>query len=81
MERKITIWIIVALVVLGAGMPARVSAMSDDASTLRHRQLALFETDSVEAFEDVTVRLKQLQAETASGERGGRRSVIRRLVQ
>lgn len=60
MERKISIWIIVALVVLGAGMPARVSAMSDDASTLRHRQLALFETDSVEAFEDVTARLKQL---------------------
>ena len=60
MERKISIWIIVALVVLGAGMPARVSAMSDDTSTLRYRQLALFETDSVEAFEDVTARLKQL---------------------
>jgi serine phosphatase RsbU (regulator of sigma subunit) len=41
-------------------MSAEVSAMSDDASTLRYRQLALFETDSVEAFEDVTVRLKQL---------------------
>lgn len=55
MERKISIWIIVALVVLGAGMPTRVSAMSDDASTLRHRQLALFETDSVEPNDDLTL--------------------------
>ena len=60
MERKISIWIIVALVVLGAGMPARVSAMSDDASTLRHRQLALFETDSAEPNDDLTLMCLKL---------------------
>lgn len=60
MESKISIWIIVALVVLGAGMPARVSAMSDDASTLRHRQLALFETDSAEPNDDLTLMCLKL---------------------
>ena len=49
-----------ALVVLGAGKPARVSAMSDDASTLRHRQLALFETDSTEPNDDLTLMCLKL---------------------
>ncbi|MBQ6201506.1 MAG: SpoIIE family protein phosphatase [Prevotella sp.] len=48
------------LFVLLVGMPARGVAMSEAASTLRNRQLALYETDSLEAFEDVTARLKRL---------------------
>ena len=41
-------------------MSAEVSAMSDDASTLRHRQLALFETDSVEPNDDLTLMCLKL---------------------
>lgn len=50
-------------------MPVEVPAMSDAARALYERQLALFETDSVEAFEDVTARLKQLLEKEGENEK------------
>lgn len=41
-------------------LPAGLSAVSDDAKVLMNRQFALYDTDSVDAFKDVTARLKQL---------------------
>ena len=59
MKRRFAIWMIVVLVLLGTGMPARVSAQSDATKALIKRHMTLYDSDSVEEFLKVTAEMKQ----------------------
>ena len=50
-------------------LPAELSAVSDDAKVLMNRQFALYDTDSVDAFKNVTARLKQLLEKEGEAEK------------
>ena len=59
---------LITLLLLIAGMPVRMSALSEQAQTLLQRQKDLSHTDSVEAFMKVTERLKTVLQETGEEE-------------
>ncbi len=59
---------LITLLLLIAGMPVRMSALSEQAQTLLQRQKDLSHTDSVEAFMKVTERLKTVLQEAGEEE-------------